>query len=184
MYYKYLYLKKIKAHLKCGGLIAYPVEFCYGVGCDPSNYKALKKLLIFKRRNKNKGLIIISSKYDKVMYLIDEKKISSVLKMDFNKYWPGSNTLLLPKNKSVLYLLSGNHNKLAVRISANKTVEQLCRSSTALVSSSLNIAGFKAIKTYKDAIRYKNKILVLPGCIDHHKHPSKIFDLENNIRLR
>lgn len=184
MYYKYLYLKKIKAHLKNGGLIAYPVEYCYAIGCDPLNFKALKNLLTLKKRNKDKGLIVISNKYDKIRYLLNEKKISTTLKKDFDQYWPGANTLLLPKNKNVLYLLSGKSKKLAVRVSANSNVAQLCRNSNALVSSSLNFAGFKAVRTYKDALQYKNKVLILSGKTDGYKEPSKIFDLDNNSRLR
>jgi len=50
---------RLKNHLKRGGLIAYPTESCYGLGCLPTHTKALKKLIRLKRRPQHKGMIVI-----------------------------------------------------------------------------------------------------------------------------
>src|SRR3989338_8893702 len=58
--------RRIAAHLKRGGLIAYPTESCYGLGCDPDNCKAVLRLLKLKQRPQRKGLILIASHYHQV----------------------------------------------------------------------------------------------------------------------
>ncbi len=59
-------INKIAAHLKRGGLIAYPTESCYGLGCDPGNRPAVLRLLKLKQRPQRKGLILIASHYHQV----------------------------------------------------------------------------------------------------------------------
>ena len=44
-----------------GGIIAYPTESCFGLGCDPKNIRAIKKIIQIKKRSKNKNFIIIAS---------------------------------------------------------------------------------------------------------------------------
>src|SRR5512143_1887316 len=58
--------RRLKAHLKRGGLIAYPTESCYGLGCDPDNRKAVLRILKLKQRPQRKGLILIASHYRQV----------------------------------------------------------------------------------------------------------------------
>ena len=58
--------RKLAAHLKRGGLIAYPTESCYGLGCDPDNRNAVLRLLKLKQRPQRKGLILIASHYQQV----------------------------------------------------------------------------------------------------------------------
>src|SRR3989304_249036 len=55
--------RKIAAHLRHGGLIAYPTEYCYGLGCDPRNHRAVQRLLELKGRPQHKGLILIAGKF-------------------------------------------------------------------------------------------------------------------------
>ncbi|MDR2196170.1 MAG: Sua5/YciO/YrdC/YwlC family protein, partial [Gallionellaceae bacterium] len=59
-------VRDIAAHLARGGLIAYPTESCYGLGCDPRNRAAVLRLLKLKRRPQGKGLILIASRYEQL----------------------------------------------------------------------------------------------------------------------
>src|SRR3990172_12467469 len=59
--------RRIAAHLRRGGLIAYPTESCYGLGCDPDNRVAVQRLLKLKRRPQHKGLIVIAASYRQVV---------------------------------------------------------------------------------------------------------------------
>ena len=58
--------RRIAAHLRRGGLIAYPTESCYGLGCDPDNRTAVQRLLRLKQRPQHKGLILIAASYRQV----------------------------------------------------------------------------------------------------------------------
>ncbi|HLO97165.1 MAG TPA: Sua5/YciO/YrdC/YwlC family protein, partial [Fimbriimonas sp.] len=58
--------RELAAHLKRGGVIAYPTESCYGFGCDPRNRNAVLRILKLKQRPQKKGLILIASDYRQV----------------------------------------------------------------------------------------------------------------------
>ena len=98
-------LSRLRAHLKQGGVIAYPTESCYGLGCDPRNRRAVMKMLRLKGRPQHKGLILIGADFSQlqpyVAPLSDEqwRKISPT--------WPGPVTWLLPAART--------HPRLAAR---------------------------------------------------------------------
>lgn len=54
--------QRLIRYLKQGGVIAYPTESCYGLGCDPKNKYAVEKIICLKKRARSKGFILISSK--------------------------------------------------------------------------------------------------------------------------
>ena len=58
--------RALAAHLKRGGLIAYPTESCYGLGCDPRSRRAVQRILKLKQRPQRKGLILIAANYRQV----------------------------------------------------------------------------------------------------------------------
>ena len=55
--------RSIAAYLRRGGVIAYPTEYCFGLGCDPRNRRAVQRLLRLKQRPQHKGLILIAGKF-------------------------------------------------------------------------------------------------------------------------
>ena len=56
-----LHAARIRKHLQRGGVIAYPTESCYGLGCDPMNPHAVRRVLKLKKRSTSKGLILIAA---------------------------------------------------------------------------------------------------------------------------
>ena len=54
----------VVSHLKCGGVMTYPTEAVYGVGCDPFNKQAVQRLLTIKQRSIDKGLILIAADWE------------------------------------------------------------------------------------------------------------------------
>ena len=183
-YYKVGLLQKVKAHLKHGGIIAYPTESCYGLGCDPFNYTAINRLIKLKRRKKDKGLIVIASKFKQLNQII-----KPLTKKQFKKtrqYWPGANSLIMDTKSSISYNLTGKHKTVAVRVTQNKSVIQLCNFiDSALVSTSANKSSMKSIRTYRECARqFGAPVLVLPGITNFAKKPSTIIDFKTNIILR
>lgn len=177
-------LKKIKQHIKNGGVIAYPTESCYGFGCDPFNYKAINKIIQIKGRNKTKGLIVISSKISQLNRLI--LPLSSQDIKNIKKYWPGFYTIILPAAHSIPSNLTGKHHKIAVRVSKHTLVQQICNYlNMPLVSTSANYSGFNSVKTYRECIRhFGDKVMVLPGTTNFATHPSTIIDWATGKKLR
>ena len=183
-YYKVGLLQKVKAHLKSGGIIAYPTESCYGLGCDPFNYKAINTLIKLKRRKKDKGLILIAGKFKQLGTIIQP-----LTKEQFKKtkqYWPGVYSLIMDTQPNVMYNLTGKHKTIAVRLTLHKNVIQLCNFvNSAIVSTSANKTNMKTIKTYRECSRqFGTSVLVLPSITNFVKKPSTIIDLKTNKILR
>ena len=175
-------INKIRLHLKNGGVIAYPTESCYGLGCDPGNRAAVGLLLKIKKRRASRGLILIGGSLGKLRrYMLHppEKEI-------LDRYWPGPFTLLLDASRHVPEWIRGRHEKVALRLTAHREASGLCNAlSTALVSTSANVSGTKPAKTYRDCERrFGKQVLVIPGKIGRRKNPSTIIDLESGKILR
>lgn len=178
-------LLQIKRHIRNGGVIAYPTEYCYGLGCDPFNQKAINKILEIKRRSRVKGLIVIAGKMNQLDNLILPLSIKDQERI--KQYWPGFYSIILDAKPLVPKVLIGKHNKLAVRVSKHILVKQLCNYvNSALVSTSANRAGFKPVKDYRECIRQfgREDIMILPGTTRFKKHPSTVIDWASSKILR
>ena len=178
--YKIGLLRQVRSHLKRGGVIAYPTEFCFGFGCDPFNHKAINKIIRLKQRDKKKGLIVIAAKTSQL------NSLTKPLTNEVNQYWPGAFSLVVQAREKVPFNLSGKSRRIAVRVTAHKPVIQLCKYiNIPLVSTSANKSGFKPVRTYLEGKRlFGAKVLVLPGTTGFAKRPSVIIDWENHNILR
>jgi L-threonylcarbamoyladenylate synthase len=124
-------------HVKKGGIIAYPTEAVYGLGCDPWQEKAVQTLLDLKQRPRKNGLIVLASSWqackDHVQNTLPEQRLQAVLKS-----WPGPYTWLLP-NKDFPGWITGEHDTVAIRVSAHPIASKLCElAGGLLVSTSAN----------------------------------------------
>ncbi|WP_461553535.1 L-threonylcarbamoyladenylate synthase [Sulfuriferula sp.] len=169
--------------LKSGGVIAYPTESCYGLGCDPMNPHAVRRILQIKGRPKSKGLILIASHVEQLGYFVDEHALKRAA---LSTYWPGPVTLLLPAAKRCPPWLTGRHAKLAVRVTAHPGAALMCeRLGMALVSTSANRAGGKSLKNARGCYRlFGNQVRVITGKIGTARRPSTIMDFVSGNILR
>jgi L-threonylcarbamoyladenylate synthase len=168
------HVRSIAAYLKRGGLIAYPTESCYGLGCDPDNRKAVLRILRLKQRPQHKGLILIASHYHQVARYL--QPITLVEQTKLQKDGAQAITYLMPVHHSAPRWLRGEHETLAVRLTAHPFAKQLCRSAGgALVSTSANRSGQRPAKTYAECQRLFGKsVWVLRGRVGKRKQPSTI----------
>ena len=166
--------RSLVAHLKRGGLIAYPTESCYGFGCDPSNRRAVQRILRLKQRPQRKGLILIASHYHQVARYL--QPLTPAEQQRLKDDGARAITYLMPVKPSCPRWLRGSHNTLAVRLTAHPFARQLCRSvNSALVSTSANFSGQRPAKTYAECLRlFGRKVWVLPGRVGKRKRPSTI----------
>lgn len=176
-------LSDLRAYLKNGGVIAYPTESCFGLGCDPRNRAAVKKILRLKHRPWHKGLILVAANLRQVQRHI--QPMNQAQRQTLSRYWPGPYTFLLPTSKQAPKLVTGKHATLAVRVSAHPEVARLTRMLGPLVSTSANVAGCKPLTRASDVRRaFGAAVRVLPGRVGKHKKPSVIIDLESGHKLR
>lgn len=130
------------AALKAGGVIAYPTEAVWGLGCDPFDEAAVLRLLAIKQRPVEKGLILIAADQAQLQPLLDLAAVPETRLAEVLASWPGPNTWVLPSSAAAPRWITGAHAGIAVRISAHPTVVALCRAfGGPLVSTSANLAG-------------------------------------------
>ncbi len=176
--------RRIAAHLKAGGLIAYPTESCYGLGCDPANRAAVLRLLKLKRRPQRKGLILIASNYRQIARYL--QPLTSEQQQKLHEAGAKAITYLMPTLSSAPRWLRGSHDTLAVRLTAHPLARQLCHGvRSALVSTSANRSGMRPAKTYAECRRlFGEKVWVLPGRVGKRKQPSRIVAWADGRILR
>ena len=166
--------RRLAAHLRRGGLIAYPTESCYGLGCDPDNRIAVQRLLRLKQRPQRKGLILIAASYRQVARHL--QPLTPDQQQQLREAGAQAITYLMPAHHSTPRWLRGAHDTLAVRLTAHNQAAQLCRGvNRALVSTSANRSGQRPAKTYAQCQRlFGRKVWVLPGRVGKRKKPSTI----------
>lgn len=171
--------------IHAGELIAYPTEAIYGLGCDPDNQLSLQKLVDLKRRDSDKGLILIASRWQQLDPFV-ELTHKAVLERAQNS-WPGPVTWIMPASERCSVLLTGGRSTIAVRVSAHEVVQELCnRCDHALVSTSANLSGQIPLHT-PDEIKaaFPTEIAgVVSGALGGLKNATSIFDATTGVQLR
>lgn len=125
--------------LRAGRLVAHPTEGVWGLACDPLLPEAVLRVLAAKRRDPAKGLIVIAHEFAALTPLLDAPA-GQIERAQGD--WPGPVTWVLPAAPEVPWWLTGDHDTLAVRVTAHPVAAALCRAfGGPLVSTSANLAG-------------------------------------------
>jgi L-threonylcarbamoyladenylate synthase len=146
-------ISRAAAVLQDAGVVAYPTEAVWGLGCDPWSEQAVLRILQLKGRPEAKGLILIahhSRYFAPFLHGLDADQLQS-----FNRTYDKPITWLVPHNGVAPDWIVGEHKTLALRVTAHPTAAALCRAfGGPLVSTSANpqglpeaITGLK-VKTY------------------------------------
>ena len=178
-------IKEAVQILQQGGVIAYPTEAVFGLGCDPDNHQAVKKLLAIKQRSRDKGLILIAADFQQLRPYLGE--IDKSLKAKILATWPGPVTWLWPAKPTVSSLLRGKHDTIAVRVTAHPLAAALCREFAGpLVSTSANLSGKPPTRSADEVRNQLGEQLdyVLEGKVGGRTKPSEIRDALSGEVLR
>lgn len=168
-----------------GGIIAYPTEAVFGLGCDPLNGAAVMRLLRIKQRDPAKGLILIAADFAQLQPYLAEVTAAVLAKV--RKSWPGPYTWLLPVAAHVPTWLTGAHDKLAVRVTAHPIAAALCRACGGpLVSTSANLAGqAPARNSLAVQQRLGNEVdMIIHGATGGLRQPTAITDALTDAVVR
>ena len=109
-----------------GGVIAYPTETVFGLGCDPKQPQAITRLLNLKNRPANKGLILLAATAEQLQPYSDLSLTQ--LKQILNTHTDHPTTWLVPKSSAATPLITGDFNTVAIRITQHPHIIQLCTS--------------------------------------------------------
>lgn len=138
--------------IRSGGIVAYPTEAVWGLGCDPFDEGAVHRLLAIKQRPMEKGLILIAATLEQLKPLIDVAAVPTDRLTEVLSSWPGPHTWVMPATAQAPRWITGVHRGIAVRVSEHPVVIGLCQAyGGALVSTSANLSGKPAVSD-RDAL--------------------------------
>ncbi len=175
------------AAVRRGGVIACPTEAVWGLGCDPFNQAAVARLLAIKRRDVAKGLILVAADVGQLDGLIDWNALPAASRASVLASWPGPNTWVLPALPAVPRWITGDHDGVAVRVSAHPPLVALCRGfGRPLVSTSANVAGEPPARTLAELAPALCEAVdvVLAGDTGGLERPTPIRDARTGAALR
>lgn len=178
-------LRRAVAALRGGGIVAYPTEAVFGLGCDPLQPDAVARLLALKGRGARKGFILIATEFAQVapfVNLPDQERVQKILAT-----WPGPHTWVFEAAPDVPSWLTGGRETIAVRVTAHPTASALCRSfGGPLISTSANRTGLRPARSPL-AVRCQLPAgvdLVLHAPLGGLDRPTSIRDARTGATLR
>jgi L-threonylcarbamoyladenylate synthase len=178
-------LRRAAAAIERGGVIAYPTEAVYGLGCDPDNFDAVSKLLAIKQRSPDQGLILIAADIGQLEKYF--APLAGTARNTLLESWPGPQTWVVPAANTTPSWLTGKHRTIAVRVTAHPVANALCRQcGYALVSTSANLSGYPPARDARTVRRMPGQELdyILVGPVGSLTGPTPIRDLLSGKILR
>lgn len=166
--------------VKNGGVIVYPTDTVYGIGCDPFNEEAIERIFRIKHRVNEKALPVLASSLRDLERIVE---ITNSVKKLARKFWPGPLTIICPLiDRTISPKLTANSLSLAVRIPDNLCTLSLLKFTRYLVGTSANISGQGSIKspTHLSSTTLADFDAVLDGgTLNKHLH-STVIRLDDN----
>ena len=167
--------------LQNGGVVVFPTDTVYGIGCDPYNANAVKTIYKIKKRDESKLFPILGYSREELEKIVefDEKS-----KKIADKFWPGQVTLILKIKDEKIKKTLNLEEKIAVRIPKNKCIMALLKNCNLLVGTSANISGNSS---FKDPNECRKNITGYDVFIDdgiiHSSGESTIVEINDEIKI-
>ena len=176
-------IKKIHHILINGGVIAYPTESVFGLGCDPSNKKAIKKILAIKKRKLEMGFVLLTPNIETVSSWVNMNKKQLEV---FSRTPLRPTTYIVPASPSAPNWLTAR-NTLAIRLSEDLFIKNICGLlKLPIVSTSANLHGQSPCKSAAEVKKIMGSQLdyIVFKDTGPFSNPSTIVDLPSGKIIR
>ena len=131
-----------------GGIILYPTDTIWGIGCDATNTEAVKKIYALKQRDEAKSMIVLLDTENKLESYL--KEVPSIA-YDLIEYAENALTLVMPGAKNISPALIGADSSVGIRVAKHEFCQQLIgRMRRPLVSTSANISGRRSPQNFDE----------------------------------
>ncbi len=172
------HLQQAIIKLKSGGVIAYPTEGVWGLGCLWTDEEAIAEILRLKQRPLEKGMIILCSQLSDIKHHLLPLSPEHIQQIEQD--YPHPVTWILPCKLTVPESVRGQHTSIAVRFSRHPQVQALCANVGPIISTSANPSGQAAAMSVLDVRHYFQDQLsyILPGELGGYSKPSEIRTLD------
>ena len=172
--------EKVISTIENGGLVIFPTDTVYGIGCNCYNEKAIEKLFEIKNRARYKPINVLTDSYEKIVKVAS--KINGIEEDLIKKYMPGALTIILDKDEEVPDILTSGLPTIGVRIPNDEiALKILSRLDYPLATTSANISGTAdGIKITDFVNDFDGKVdIIIDGGTTKLKKSSTIVRVEN-----
>lgn len=178
------HLRRAEDALAHGGVIACPTEAVWGLSCDPLNRAAVLRLLDLKQRDWRKGLILVAADFEQLPLFVELPSNNAMKRATAT--WPGPATWIFPAAPDAPWWLTGDHDGIAVRVTAHPVLRALCRRLGPLVSTSANRSGRPPARSVTELrLQLGDDVdAIVPGPLGGLAKPTTIRDVQTGHILR
>ncbi len=169
------------------GVLAYPTEAVFGLGCDPHDPHAFERVFALKQRPPAQGVLLIAADFEQVARYIDLAAVPEIVLREVRASWPGPHTWIFPRTTEVPAWVAGGHAGIALRVTAHAPAAGLCRAfGGALVSTSANPHGKPPARDAQTVADYFGDALdaVLDAPLGNAARPTPIRDALTGAIIR
>jgi L-threonylcarbamoyladenylate synthase len=168
-----------------GGIILYPTDTIWGIGCDATNTEAIKKIFKLKQRDEAKSMIILLDTENKLESYVQEVP---AIAYDLIEYAENPLTLVMPGAKNISPALIAADGSVGIRVSSHQFCQQLIqRLRKPIVSTSANISGSPSPQNFSEIAQEIIDGVDYVVDLDQHdlskKKPSTIMRIEPDGRF-
>lgn len=135
-------IKVAAKSIETGGIVVYPTDTVYGIGCDPYNSDAINRIYEIKKRDKTKLFPILGYSKQVLENIVEFNEMANTIA---KKFWPGQLTIILPIKDEKLHGDTNNVESIGVRVPNNQCVLSLLKECKLIIGTSANISGKEAI---------------------------------------
>lgn len=141
-------IKETVEVLNKGGVILYPTDTVWGIGCDATNSEAVKRIFKIKQREDSKAMLCLTEAIGRVDWYFD--RVPEIA-WDLWDVADKPLTLILPRARNVAKELIANDGTMGMRITTEKVSSAICaRLKRPLVSTSANISGQPTARCFSE----------------------------------
>ncbi|MDH3677193.1 MAG: L-threonylcarbamoyladenylate synthase [Nitrosopumilus sp.] len=169
-------IEKTSKVVKDGGIIVFPTDTVYGIGCDPYNKNSVDRIYQIKGRSKTKPFPVLTYSIDVASEIVEFDNESKIIAQEF---WPGPLTLILKLRDKKLRESLNLKEKIAIRVPNNQCLLNLLENSKFLIGTSANHSGEKPFTKSQDCYQnIKDYDVFLDGGDIDDKGESTILEMD------
>ena len=170
-------IKKAVEIFNEGGIIVYPTDTVYGIGCNPYNKSSVEKIFKIKSRSNTKSLPVLTYSIQTAEKIVNFDRLSKKIA---EKFWPGPLTLILKVIDEEIKKSLNLEEKIAIRVPNHKCTLELLKKCNFLVGTSANISGNLPYTNPEECLKnLEGYDIFVDGGIISSEGESTIIEIEN-----
>lgn len=170
-------IKKASQIISQGGIVIFPTDTVYGIGCDPYNKASIEKIYKIKSRDVTKSVPVLTYSIETAERIA---QFDQLTKKIVKKFWPGPLTIILKVTDEKIKESMNLENKIAIRVPNHKCTLELLKKCNYLVGTSANVSGDLPYTNPEECLKnLQNYDIFVDGGIITSSGESTIIEIEN-----